>query len=546
MHIARLQKLSHLTRLHILPIRLVSVHVFTVTTDGSGTVIGVPILDAALGDAGPGLPVVLFGPIGCGRTVFALHVAHAASLRGERVVFVAAEPPQVLLRQAESLNLDLRPAIESERVALLHLVPQIATLLRSHGADGFVEKIREEMETPDALVFDPLTALTSEFLDEQPLRSALTTLFGGVGAPRVVATAESSALESQPILARALSDLCGALVELGRNERGHRFLEVQKSRFGANTASKLHFSISPGGVHARDPEASAEPEAATPAPAEAVPARRRRVLLIDAEGEERDQLEEWISAHHDVEVASTGFGALSSLLANPPELIVVDPVVPDVAGFELLSALRRAPVEVPILVVSQVMARAANRMRAMVLGAADVLSKPPSPIELERKLALLAQLPTRPRNDSEPEPDILHLTLSPDREVSEEEFTLRMKEALEFGKAYGVDSTLVRLRFEEEELADAIIAASQRLLRPEDAALRFEPEGIALLLIAASVYQAPAVLARLLAAVDEKEDAADQIVEQLSVPIDDALLARDWRSGPLGPGGAEGDPACDD
>ncbi len=501
---------------------------------------GVPILDTALGQMELGMPLVLCGPMGCGRTVLAVQLAHAAVSRGERVVFVTTEPPAVLLRQAESLELDLQDAIDDERLVLLRLTPDASVSLRSHGALSFVEALREQAPHAALVIFDPLNALVAEFLDEQPLRIALSTLFEGEdGQQQIVVTAESSVLESQPTLARALSDLCGALVYLGRNDRGHRYLEVQKSRFGAATTEKLGFSIQPGGVLMRAPveETAAELEQ-RPSPRRAPPPAstkaRRRVLVVDADRDDREQIAGWIAESYEIIQAGSGFAALSALLSEQPDMIVIDPIVPDVSGFDLLVALRKAPVQVPILTVSRVMARSANRVRALILGAADVISKPPSRLELRRKVDLLIQLPPTLREDAGEDPDVIQLASSPSREVDLEEFQRRLETSVEFGSAYELTCTLARVRCEDEDALDLLIAAAQETLRSEDAVLRIDETSLAMLLIAAEPQQADAVLTRMIARASAKEALEERVLERVLVSIEEKLLEMDWMFGPLG------------
>jgi KaiC/GvpD/RAD55 family RecA-like ATPase len=85
---------------------------------------GVPVVDRVVGGIAPGLPLVLAGPAGCGRTVLALQLA-AAALREEGIVIMlTAEPAPLLLRQAETLDVDLEAAVCSEQLLLLEIDPR--------------------------------------------------------------------------------------------------------------------------------------------------------------------------------------------------------------------------------------------------------------------------------------------------------------------------------------------------------------------------------------------------------------------------------------
>ena len=58
---------------------------------------GVELFDRAVGGLSPGLPLVMSGGIGSGRTVLCLQLANAALQRGERVVYLTIDVGTVLI-----------------------------------------------------------------------------------------------------------------------------------------------------------------------------------------------------------------------------------------------------------------------------------------------------------------------------------------------------------------------------------------------------------------------------------------------------------------
>lgn len=95
--------------------------------------------------------------------------------------------------------------------------------------------------------------------------------------------------------------------------------------------------------------------------------------------------------------AADGEKALAAVRADPPDLIVLDLMLPKVDGLEVCKILRRDPetVAIPILMLT---ARAAemDRVIGLELGADDYVTKPYSPRELVlriRKLLKRAQTP---------------------------------------------------------------------------------------------------------------------------------------------------------
>jgi CheY-like chemotaxis protein len=69
--------------------------------------------------------------------------------------------------------------------------------------------------------------------------------------------------------------------------------------------------------------------------------------------------------------------AQSQLLKNPPDLILLDVMMPIVSGYELCNQLRRAPKlkDIPIIILTGKDGWV-DRARAKMCGATDFLSKP--------------------------------------------------------------------------------------------------------------------------------------------------------------------------
>jgi DNA-binding response OmpR family regulator len=88
-----------------------------------------------------------------------------------------------------------------------------------------------------------------------------------------------------------------------------------------------------------------------------------------------------------VETASTGSTGLARLAAAPPDLVVLDVVLPDLSGWEVLRRIRQAS-DVPVLLLS---ARdsAIDKARGLDLGADDYLTKPFDLLEFEARVRAL-------------------------------------------------------------------------------------------------------------------------------------------------------------
>ncbi len=91
---------------------------------------------------------------------------------------------------------------------------------------------------------------------------------------------------------------------------------------------------------------------------------------------------------YSVAVAATGQEALDRTLERPPDLIVLDVLLPGIDGLEVARRLREAGDNVPILMLT---ARDAveSRVEGLAVGADDYLVKPFAPEELVARVKAL-------------------------------------------------------------------------------------------------------------------------------------------------------------
>lgn len=100
-----------------------------------------------------------------------------------------------------------------------------------------------------------------------------------------------------------------------------------------------------------------------------------RVLVVDDEPPIRRFLRTSLSAHgYEVFEANCGQAALSAVLADRPDLILLDLGLPDLDGVEVTRLLREW-MSIPIIVVS-VRGHEADKIAALDAGADDYVTKP--------------------------------------------------------------------------------------------------------------------------------------------------------------------------
>jgi DNA-binding response OmpR family regulator len=101
-----------------------------------------------------------------------------------------------------------------------------------------------------------------------------------------------------------------------------------------------------------------------------------RVLVVEDEARIRSFLEKGLrAAGYAVEAASDADEALARVSAAPPDLAILDVMLPGRDGFALLSALRASAPGLPVIMLTA-RADVSDRVRGLDLGAVDYVVKP--------------------------------------------------------------------------------------------------------------------------------------------------------------------------
>lgn len=133
------------------------------------------------------------------------------------------------------------------------------------------------------------------------------------------------------------------------------------------------------------------------------PGAGERVLVVDDESD----IVALVAYHlaksgYKVSTASSGSEALDRARQDQPALIVLDLMLPDMSGFEVLSVIRgeEAIADTPVLMLTA-RREEPDRIRGLTLGADDYLTKPFSPQELILRVnAILRRTNSRGRSES--------------------------------------------------------------------------------------------------------------------------------------------------
>lgn len=119
-----------------------------------------------------------------------------------------------------------------------------------------------------------------------------------------------------------------------------------------------------------------------------------RILIADDNAANRELLEAYLAAIDcDIDTAVDGQDTLDKIAANPPDLILLDVMMPKLSGFEVCKQIKDNPETSRIVVL---MVTALNELgdieRAVNAGTDDFLSKPVNKLELLKRVTNMLKL----------------------------------------------------------------------------------------------------------------------------------------------------------
>jgi DNA-binding response OmpR family regulator len=120
------------------------------------------------------------------------------------------------------------------------------------------------------------------------------------------------------------------------------------------------------------------------------------ILIIEDDGALLRGLKDNFEAQsYRVHIARDGRQGLSAALTNPPDLLLLDIMLPKMNGFEICRAIRAKKLQMPIIMLTA-KGKEEDIIRGLELGADDYVTKPFSIRELmARAKALLRRQPDR-------------------------------------------------------------------------------------------------------------------------------------------------------
>jgi two-component system alkaline phosphatase synthesis response regulator PhoP len=124
------------------------------------------------------------------------------------------------------------------------------------------------------------------------------------------------------------------------------------------------------------------------------PSRPSRILIADDDQRNCELLEAYLAPEgYEIEVAHSGQQTLDAVAKNPPDLILLDIMMPRMSGYEVSQRLKEDPQtnDIPIVMVTA-LAEMGDIERAVRAGADDFLTKPVNKFELTTRVRSLLRV----------------------------------------------------------------------------------------------------------------------------------------------------------
>ena len=123
-----------------------------------------------------------------------------------------------------------------------------------------------------------------------------------------------------------------------------------------------------------------------------------RLLVVEDSQDIADLIRHYLEgAGHEVDQLSSGSDVLPRARQHPPDLVVLDLMLPGMDGLLVCQALRNDPAtaSIPVIMLTA-RGEESDRVRGLELGADDYVTKPFSPKELVARVAALLRRVDRP------------------------------------------------------------------------------------------------------------------------------------------------------
>lgn len=123
---------------------------------------------------------------------------------------------------------------------------------------------------------------------------------------------------------------------------------------------------------------------------------KKKVLIVEDEELIRKFFIEILEYKYEVLVAENGDQGIKMAEEEVPDMILLDIMMPQMDGFEVCTMLRKdKKFEKTIIVMVTGLSDRDSKMKALKMGADDIIAKPFNPIDVRTKVQLMFRLRDR-------------------------------------------------------------------------------------------------------------------------------------------------------
>ncbi|WP_020653378.1 diguanylate cyclase [Massilia niastensis] len=265
----------------------------------------------------------------------------------------------------------------------------------------------------------------------------------------------------------------------------------------------------------------------------------QKVLIADDDAVNRDVLGDLLKPEYTVLLARNGVQTLERAMRHAPDLILLDVMMPDMDGYEVLRQLRADPqtAQIAVIFISG-LDRPEDEANGLKMGASDYIVKPFNPTVVMARVALHLQV-VRQRRMLERLANIDGLTELANRRRFDEMYALEWQRARRTGRPLSL-ALLDIDAFKQyndryghpagdRALRSVARVAGAAMRRPADLAARYGGEELVLLMPETEAHDARMVAAAMCEAVAQLMIAheASSVAPVLTVSVGGATLTAD-------------------
>lgn len=330
---------------------------------------GFTSLDAAIGGLTEKKDYLLYGPLGSGKTAFALNYLYAGLRAGEVVALITRRSPRMVFDHGRTFGWDLELLASKSQLILLEYTPKI---LHNTAGLGDESQIMAELDrllrgnNVRRIVFDPFTPMLEGTVTTNVAfrcRALLEQLAGLKSTNLYVMDTP----ESDPYLHHCRDQFHGLI----RTERTS--LATQTYRLTVERTPTLQNQLVQVDFQLRCANGMAE---LSMAEFVTTTTNEHRKVLTIVPSDRQPLFRNALRDGYTIVEASSAADGMAKIAAVSPDLVIIDREGLDINGLEICRKLRANGLNMPIIVIGEHLRRARDRVEIAAVGADACLQRP--------------------------------------------------------------------------------------------------------------------------------------------------------------------------